>query len=119
MQASSRWHSKPVSTARTNCHRTASSLHRVGIKSGTTRQSRTCAPMRTLAEERGYAVVAGSAVVTSCTGTVVDVLAAVITRPPVDADAVVAAVSIVACSSILACVRHQLTLVHIFRAVLT
>lgn len=75
--------------------------------------------MRTLAEERGYAVMAGSAVVTSCTGTVVDVLAAVVARPPVDTDTVVAAVSVVACSSILARIRHQLTLVHILCAVLT
>lgn len=75
--------------------------------------------MRTLAEERGYAVVAGSTVVTRCAGTVIDVLTAVVTRPPVDADAVVAAVSVVACSPILTCVRHQLALVHIFCAVLT
>lgn len=75
--------------------------------------------MRALAEERGDAVVAGSAVVTSCAGTVVDVLAAVVTRPPIDADAVVAAVSVVARSPILARVWHQLTLVHVFCAVLT
>lgn len=56
--------------------------------------------------------------VTSCTGTVVDILAAVITRPPIDADTVVAAVSVVARPSILTCVGHQLTLVHIFSAVL-
>lgn len=79
----------------------------------------TCAPMRTLAEEGGYAVVAGGAVVTSSAGAVVDVLAAVVARPPVDADAVVAAVSVVARPSVLACVGHQLTLVHIFCAVLT
>lgn len=83
------------------------------------RESRTCAPVRTLAEERGYAVVAGSTVVTSGAGAVVDVLAAVVTRPPVDADAVIAAVGVVARSSILACVGHQLTLVDIFSAVLT
>lgn len=81
--------------------------------------SRTCAPMRTLAEERGYAVVAGGAMVTSCTCTVVDVLATVITRPSVDEDTVVAAMCVMACSSILARIRHQLALVHIFCAVLT
>lgn len=75
--------------------------------------------MWTLAEERGHAVVTGCTVVTSRAGTVVDVLAAVVTRPPIDADTVVAAVGIVACSSILAGVWHQLTLVHIFCAVLT
>lgn len=75
--------------------------------------------MRTLAEERGHAIMAGGAVVTSCAGTVVDVLAAVVTSPPVDTDAVVATVCIVARSSILTRVGHQLTLVHIFSAVLT
>lgn len=87
--------------------------------SGKVAESRTCAPVRTLAEEGGHAVVAGSTVVTSRTGTVVDVLAAVVTRPSVDADAVIAAVSVVARSSILAGVWHQLALVHIFCAVLT
>lgn len=62
---------------------------------------------------------AGGPVVTSCTGAVVNVLTAVITRPPVDADAVVAAMGVVARSSILARIGHQLTLVHIFSAVLT
>lgn len=75
--------------------------------------------MRTLAEERGHTIVAGGAAVTSCAGTVVDVLAAVVTRPAVDTDAVVAAVRVVACSSVLTRVWHQLTLVHVFGAVLT
>lgn len=79
----------------------------------------TCAPVRTLAEEGGHTVVAGSTVVTSRTGTVIDVLAAVVTRPPVDTDAVIAAVSVVARSSVLARIWHQLALVHIFCAVLT
>lgn len=79
----------------------------------------TCAPMGTLAEEGGDAIVASSTVVTSGARTVVDVLAAVISRPSVDADAVIAAVGVVACSSILASVWHQLALVHILSAVLT
>lgn len=57
--------------------------------------------------------------VTSGAGTVVDVLAAVVTRPAVDADAVVAAVSVVARPSVLAGVGHQLALIDVFRAVLT
>lgn len=57
--------------------------------------------------------------VTSCAGTVVNVLATVVTRPPVDTDAVVTAMRIVAGSSILTCVWHQLTLIHILSAVLT
>lgn len=82
-------------------------------------RSRTCLAMRTLAEEGSHAVVAGCAVVTRGTGAVVDVLAAVVASPPVDADAVVAAVSVMARASVLTCVGHQLTLVHIFGAVLT
>lgn len=74
--------------------------------------------MRTLAEERGHTVVAGGARVTSRTGTVVDVFAAVVTRPPIDADAVITSMGVVARPSILTCVGHQLTLVHIFSAVL-
>lgn len=79
----------------------------------------TCTSVRTLAEERSHTIVTGSAMVTSCAGTVVNVLAAVVARPPVDTDAVVTAVRIVAGSSILTCVWHQLTLVHILSAVLT
>lgn len=79
----------------------------------------TCAPVRTLAEERSHTIMTGSAVVTSCAGTVVNVLATVVTRPPVDTDAVVTAMRIVAGSSVLTCVWHQLTLVHILSAVLT
>lgn len=62
---------------------------------------------------------AGGAMVASCAGTVVDVLAAVVAGPPIDTDAVVAAVCIVARPSVLTRVGHQLTLVHIFSAVLT
>ena len=75
--------------------------------------------MRTLAEEGGDAVVAGRSVVTSRAGAVVDVLAAVVSSPAVNADTVVAAVSVVARASVLACVGHQLTLIHVFCAVLT
>lgn len=62
---------------------------------------------------------AGGAVVAGRAGAVVDVLAAVVARPPVDADAVVAAVRVVARAAVLARVRHQLALVHVFGAVLT
>lgn len=79
----------------------------------------TCATMRTLAEEGGHTIVAGGAMVTGGAGAVVDVFAAVVARPAVDADAVVAAVSVVARPSILASVGHQLTLIHVFCAVLT
>lgn len=57
--------------------------------------------------------------IASCTGAVVNVLAAVVTSPAINADAVVATVSVMAGPSVLARVGHQLTLVHIFSAVLT
>lgn len=78
----------------------------------------TCASVRTLAEEGGHAVMAGGAMVTSRAGAVVDVLAAVLARPAVDAHAVVAAVRVVARPAVLTGVGHQLTLIHILRAVL-
>ena len=62
---------------------------------------------------------AGGAKIASCTGAVVYVLAAVVTRPSVYTDAVVAAMCVVARPSILTCVGHQLAFVHIFCAVLT
>lgn len=74
--------------------------------------------MWALAEERGDSVMAGSTMVTGCTGTVVDVLTAVVTRPAVHTDTVVAPVCVVACASILAGIGHQLTFIHIFCAVL-
>lgn len=79
----------------------------------------TCPPVGTLAEEGSHAIVTGGAVVTSRAGTVVNVLAAVVAHPPVDAHAVVAAVRIVAGSAVLTRVWHQLTLVHVLGAVLT
>lgn len=78
-----------------------------------------CPPVGTLAEEGSHAIVTGGAVVTSRAGTVVNVLAAVVAHPPVDAHAVVAAVRIVAGSAVLTRVWHQLTLVHVLGAVLT
>lgn len=57
--------------------------------------------------------------ITSSAGTVVDVLTAVISSPSIDTDTVVASMSVMACPSILASVWHQLTLIHIFSAVLT
>ena len=62
---------------------------------------------------------AGGAMVTGGAGAVVDVLAAVVARPAVDADAVVAAVRVVARAAVLTGVRHQLTLVHVLGTVLT
>lgn len=75
--------------------------------------------MRALAEERCHAVVAGSAVVAGGAGAVVNVLAAVVARPPVHADAVVAAVRVMTGAAVLAGIGHQLALIHIFSAVLT
>lgn len=52
-------------------------------------------------------------------GAVIDVLAAVLARPAVDTDTVVAAVVVVAGATVLAGVGHQLALVHVLSAVLT
>ena len=52
-------------------------------------------------------------------GAVVDVLAAVLPRPTVDAHALVAAVGVVARAAVLARVGHQLTFVHVLGAELT
>lgn len=79
----------------------------------------TCASMRALAEEGGHAVMAGSSMIARCTGAVIDVLAAVVTRPAVHTDAVVTSVSVMAGPSVLTRVGHQLTFVHIFCAILT
>lgn len=75
--------------------------------------------MWTLAEERSYAVMAGCTMITCRACTVVNVLTAVITRPTVHTNAVIAAMSVVTRASILTCVGHQLALVYIFCAVLT
>lgn len=56
--------------------------------------------------------------VTSCAGTVVDILATVVACPSVDTHAVIAAVGIMACPAILTRVGHQLTLINILSAVL-
>lgn len=78
----------------------------------------TCAAMGTLAVEGRYSIMAGGPAATSCIGTVINVFAAVLARPAVDTDTVVAAVGIVAGASILTGVWHQLTLINIFCAVL-
>lgn len=79
----------------------------------------TCASVRAFAEERGNAVMAGSPMIARCTGTVINVLTAVITRPAIHTNTVVAAMSIVAGPTILTRIGHQLTFIHIFCAVLT
>lgn len=61
---------------------------------------------------------AGGAVEAGGAGAVVDVLAAVLARPAVDAHAAVAAVGVVARAPVLAGVGHQLALVHVLGAVL-
>lgn len=62
---------------------------------------------------------AGGTVEAGGTGAVIDVLAAVLARPAVDAHAVIATVGVVAGPAILAGVGHELTLVHVLGAVLT
>lgn len=79
----------------------------------------TCASMRALAEERGNAVMACSPMIARCTGTIINILTAVITRPTVHTNTVIASMGIMAGPSILTCIGHQLTFIYIFGAVLT
>lgn len=79
---------------------------------------RTCPPVGALAVEGGHAVVAGGAREAGSAGAVVNVLAAVLPGPAVDAHAVVGAMGVVAGAPVLAGVGHQLALVHVFSAVL-
>ena len=62
---------------------------------------------------------AGGALEAGRAGAVVDVLAAVLSRPAVDAHAVVVAVGVVAGPAILAGIGHELALIHVLCAVLT
>lgn len=78
-----------------------------------------CASMWALAEERGNTVMAGSPMIACCTGTVINVLTAVITCPTVHTDTVVASMSIMACPSILARIGHQLAFIYVFCAILS
>lgn len=79
----------------------------------------TCAPMRTFAVEGSHTVMASGTLETGGTGTVINVLTAVLASPPIDTHTVVATVCVVAGSAILAGVGHELTLVHILCTVLT
>lgn len=103
------------------------SANRVGVAVGTflTRVAntgviqlaqQTCAAMGTFTVERCYTVVTGGSMVAGSTGTVIDVLAAVVTRPSVYTHALVAAIGVVARAAILAGIRHQLALVNILCA---
>lgn len=79
----------------------------------------TCAPMRTFAVEGSHTVMASGTLETGGTGTVINVLAAVLASPPIDTHTVVATVCVVAGSAILAGIGHELTFVHILCTVLT
>lgn len=79
----------------------------------------TCAAEGAFAVERSYAVVTRGLLVARGTGTVVNVLAAVVPSPAVHAHALVAAVGVVARAAILAGIGHQLALVNVLRAELT
>lgn len=62
---------------------------------------------------------AGGTLETGSTGTVINVLTAILASPTVDTHTVVATMGIVAGPTILASVGHELTLIHILCAVLT
>lgn len=78
-----------------------------------------CEAIGAFAVERSDAVVTGGPVVARSTGTVIDVLAAVVAGPAVHAHALVAAVGVVARAAVLAGVGHQLALVNVLCAELT
>lgn len=78
-----------------------------------------CSPMGTLAVERGHPVMASGTHKAGSAGTVINVLAAVLPSPAIDADAVVGAVGVVASATILASVGHQLALINVLCTVLT
>lgn len=75
--------------------------------------------MRAFTVERSYAVMTGGSVVARGTGTVIDVLAAVVPSPAVHTHALVAAIGVVAGAAILAGVGHQLALINVLCAELT
>lgn len=75
--------------------------------------------MRAFAVERSDTVMAGGSVVACSTGTVIDVLTAVVPSPAVHTNALVAAEGVVARAAILAGVGHQLALVNVISAELT
>ena len=78
----------------------------------------TCFPDGTLAEEGGHSVVARGAVEADGDGAVVDVLAAVVAGPAIDAHAGVAADGVEAGAAVVAGVGLHQALVHVLHAVL-
>lgn len=73
----------------------------------------TCPALWTLAEEGGHAIVAGGPQVAGSAGAVVDILAAVVARPAIDAHAVVASVGVMAGTPILTGIGHELAFIYI------
>lgn len=76
----------------------------------------TCAAVGALAEERSYSVMTGGSLMARCTGTVIDVLTAVVPSPSIHAHALVTAVGVVACATVLAGIGHQLALINVLCA---
>lgn len=79
----------------------------------------TCAAMGAFTVERSYSVVTGGSLVARSTGTIINVLTAVIPGPAIHAHTLVAAISVVTRAPVLAGVRHQLALIDVLRAELT
>lgn len=72
--------------------------------------------MGAFAVKRSYSVMTGGSLVARSTGTIINVLTAVIPSPAIHAHTLVASISVVARASILAGIRHQLALINILRA---
>lgn len=79
---------------------------------------KTCASMWTLAEERCNSIMTGCSTAASSIGAVINIFAAILSRPAVDTNAVISTMGVVACTTILASIWHQLTFIDIFSAVL-
>lgn len=78
-----------------------------------------CAAVRAFTVERSHSVMTGGAVVAGSTGTVVNILTAVVSSPTVYTHTLVTAEGVVAGASILTGIWHQLTLINILCAQLT
>lgn len=75
--------------------------------------------MRAFTEERSYTVVTGGSLVARGTGTIINVLTAVIPSPAIHTHTLVAAISVVTRAPILAGIGHQLALIDVLRAKLS
>lgn len=77
-----------------------------------------CAPRRTFTDKRRHPVMTGGPFVAGSTGTVINILTAVIPSPAINTHTLITAVSVVTRAAILACIWHQQTFINIVCALL-